>query len=305
MKHFGATICAVGLSGLLTPAAGVLRGRPDASLSQTGIIDGCGSAPKYDNTKTKNYADGRATKYNVETKKTEPVVFKAGDMIDFECAPGFSTDGSKDGAMVYQVECTENGYYKPKGVCVEASKCGAVPAIPNAIPTGQKVKGGVEMGCEVGHSLDGENVIAGGLGKNRFFVLECVEFSGAYKEFTGECKPYAFVASSETRRLYNEVAEALFTVSCKGSIKTAFGDKEIPAGLDNSCKGFEDSAAACAGLVTKIKADFESELKAREEHDKAAGKEWYDEKDADRPGIGEEAQTFCTELWALLKMPSL
>ncbi len=87
---------------------------------------------------------------------------------------------------------------------------------------------------------------------------------------------------------------------------------KAPAGLDNVCAGFEDQSAACGALVTTIKGDFEKELKAREDFDKAAvneaggtGKEWHEKKDDPaRPNINDESQTFCFELWQLLKLPS-
>lgn len=267
---------------------------------------GCGPAPTYPHAKPKNYEDSKTTFYNTTSKKTEDVSFQTGDKIEFKCEAGYTTDGSKDGSKLFETECTEHGYYNTSGACVEASKCGALPNISHAIPTGKTTDAGVEFACTQGYSLDGEKVVAGGLGRNRFFSLKCIEFTGLYENFTGECKPYAFVASSETIRIYNQVAEALFIVSCKGSLKTAFARGELPSGIDGACSSFEDSSAACQGLVTKIKGDFESELKARKDFDKEAKKDWHEDKsDPDRPGIGDEAMTFCTELWKLLEMPDL
>lgn len=273
------------------------------------LVDGCGGAPTYPNGKPKNYADAQGTFFNTTSKKREPVTFAAGDIVSFQCNPGFTTDGSKDGVNTYDVECMEHGYYKPHGVCMEASKCGKVPNITHAAPTGKSSGGKVEFGCNQGYSLDGEKVVAGGLGKNRFFELKCVEFSGAYEGFTGECKAYAFVPATESIKIYTQVYEALFVVTCKGSLKTSFGKGKTPSGLDKVCAKFGDSSSGCQALVTQIKSDFESELKARQEHDtaqNASGQEWYDEKDPNgtRPGIKEEAHTFCTELWKLLAMPS-
>mmetsp|Transcript_131975 Transcript_131975/g.381663 ORF Transcript_131975/g.381663 Transcript_131975/m.381663 type:complete len:188 (+) Transcript_131975:45-608(+) len=187
---------------------------------------------------------------------------------------------------------------------MEASKCGAVPAIPHASPTGKVVNGKAEFACAQGYSLDGQKVVAGGFGKNRFFTLKCQAFSGSYEEFDGECKPYAFMPASETVRIYNQVSEALFIASCKGTLKVAFSKGETPA-LANVCSSFEESSAACQGLVTQIKADFSAKMEARKSFDEKADKEWHEEKDPDRPGIGDEAQTFCTELWKLLEMPDL
>lgn len=152
--------------------------------------------------------------------------------------------------------------------------------------------------------MDGEKVVAGGFGKNRFFTLKCQEFSGSYEEFKGACKAYAFMPASETVRIYNQVSEALFIASCKGTLKVAFSNGDTP-GLASVCSSFEASGASCNALVTKIKADFAAKMQARKAFDDAAKKDWHEEEDPDRPGIGEEAQTFCTELWKLLEMPDL
>lgn len=269
------------------------------------VREGCGGAPAYENAKTKSYADGRKEAYNEEAKKMEAVTFASGHVIEFQCSPGFTTDGSRGGNTIFNATCSEHGYYKPDGVCMKASKCGAVPSIPHAAPTGKVTRGKTEFACNQGYSLDGEAVVNGGMGANRFFELKCVEFSGEYEEFAGECKAYAFVPATATIRIYNKVTEALFVVSCKGTLKKAFGKGETPAGLDSVCSGFGDSSAACAGLVTQIKADFTSQLAARDSHDAGAKKEWYEEKDPERPGIDEHAQAFCSELWQLLEMPSM
>jgi len=286
-------------------AAGATGGRFRGSGGKASALPiGCGAAPTYAHAKPNNYADSKKTFYNTTSKQTEDVSFGAGDKIEFKCEAGYTTDGSKDGSDLFETECTELGYFKTQGSCVEASKCGALPNVSHALPTGKTTPAGVEFACAQGYSLDGEKVVAGGLGRNRFFSLKCIEFTGAYEKFTGECKPYAFVASGETTRIYNQVAEALFIVSCKGTLKTSFAKGELPSGIDKACSSFEDSSAACQGLVSKIKGEFESELQARKEHDENAKKDWHEEKDPDRPGIGDEAQTFCTELWQLLEMPA-
>lgn len=265
----------------------------------------CGPAPTYPNAKPKKFEDAKATFYNTTSKKTEPVTFQSGDTIEFECVPGYTTDGAKDGAMTLKAECVEHGYYKPDGVCMQASTCGPVPNISHAAPTGMSKGNTMEFACAQGYSLDGEKVIADGLGRNRFFQLKCIEHSGSYEDFVGECKPYAFMPAKETIRLYNKVSEALFVVSCKGSLTAAFGKGAAPSGIDKVCSSFEESSAACQGLVTKIKGTFESELKARESYDKSTKKEWHEEGGVDRPGIGDEAQSFCVDLWKLLEMPDL
>merc|ERR1719161_2133969 len=106
---------------------------------------------------------------------------------------------------------------------MEASKCGAVPKIANATATPRKVKGAVVFACNPGYSLDGEKVVPGGEEHNSHFTLKCVEFNNEYEPFKGECKPFAFVASAESNRIYNKVFEALFIVTCKGKLATAFG----------------------------------------------------------------------------------
>lgn len=281
----------------------VLRGAAVKGTSR--LVDGCGAAPTYPNSRPKEYS--AETFFNETTKKREPVTFAAGDVIPFKCNPGYTADGSKDGITTYDVECMEHGYYTPHGVCMEASKCGAAPNISNATPTGKSSGGKIEYGCNQGYSLDGEEVVAGGFGKNRFFELKCIDFSGTYDLFTGKCQAYAFMPASETIKIYNQVYEALFVVTCKGSLKTAFGKGKAPSGLDKVCAKFSDSSSDCQALVTKVKADFESKLAAREAHDtekNASGQEWFEEKDPERPGISKAADTFCTEVWKLLEMPS-
>lgn len=295
---------------LPTCAGGLLAGGKVAVVQERTLAaealvgDGCGPVPSYPHAKPQNYEDSKKTFYNGTSKQHQSVNFASGTNISFECRPGYTTDGSKDGSTTFQVECAEHGYYKPHGVCLKANKCGPLPNISHAAATG-RVKGSkVEFACSQGYSLDGKTVVNGGLGKNRFFELECIEFSGTYKAFDGECKAFAFVPAKETIRIYNKVTEALFVVSCKGSLKKAFGKGETPSGLDTVCSTFEDSGPACGALVTQIKSDFTSKLAEREAH--KATKDWYNNTDDESiPGIGDEAQRFCMDLWKLLEMPSL
>jgi hypothetical protein len=264
----------------------------------------CPPLGKYPNAKTKDYGDSRATKY--EDGEHVPVEFAPGDVIAFECVKGFTIDGSKGGDTAFDVECSEQGYFKPGGVCLEASKCGAAPEIANALPSGKVFEGpkknNLEMMCANGYSLDGENVVPGGLGKNSHFELECISFSGDYKKFEGECKPFNHMPAKEAGRVYNRVFKALFVVSCKNTLKTQFSKGKEPS-VDTACGKITDSALAgeCDGLVTKIKADFETKKTEREAFDKDTKKEWFEEKDPDRPGIKAEAKDFCTNLWGLLE----
>lgn len=289
-------------AGKLRTTSSVISNAPAAAAPAVT----CGGVPTYKNSRPANYADARSTKYDTELKKQVPVVFNAGDVIDFECLPGFSTDGSKDGPNTYQVECAEHGYYKPGGVCLESSKCGPVPNITHAMPTGKPgvAPGSVEFACATGYSLDGEKVVAGGMGKNRFFTLNCQSF-GAFEKFTGECKPYAFVPTHEVTRVYTQVFEALFTVSCKGSLKKAFAKGEA-APVDSACASMEDATKGdCEALVGTIQSDFEAKAEARQTWQEDHDKDWNNQTIAgDAPGINEEANTFCTELWKLLQQPA-
>eukprot|EP00927_Polykrikos_kofoidii_P012423 TRINITY_DN15349_c0_g1_i1.p1 TRINITY_DN15349_c0_g1~~TRINITY_DN15349_c0_g1_i1.p1 ORF type:complete len:340 (-),score=68.12 TRINITY_DN15349_c0_g1_i1:89-1048(-) len=272
------------------------------AVSVAGDDWSCGALSSYPNARPKKFEDSQKTYYNATEKKTKPKVYSSGDSIEFECDRGFTTDGSKDGDTTFQVLCNDLGYFKPDGVCLKASKCGSVPNISNAVPTGEENGNDVEMSCIDGYSLDGKEVVAGGFGKNRLFTLKCVEFSGEYEQFTGECKPYSFVPARESARIYNHVFEALFVVSCKGTLKKAFRAGKGP-GVDQTCAKIEDSTlqGQCEGLVSKIKSDFTKQAAAREAYDEAAGKDWYEKEGPDRPGIHDEADEFCTELWKLLE----
>jgi hypothetical protein len=277
---------------------------------------GCGLLESFPNAKPKDYRDARKSRYDQDAKKSVPNIFVAGDIIDFECNSGYTTDGAADGETEFEVECLEEGYYKPKGVCSKASKCGALPEIDSAAPTGKSDRGGVEFACIKGYSLDGEKVVAGGEGKNNHFKLKCVEFKGQYEKFSGKCQPYAFVPATETIRMYNDVFEALFRVSCKSTLKKEFGkcgDKacEPPAGLDGACAKIthgddaSDKKSECDKLVSDIKKDFEDKKKDREDFDKEEKRDgnWFkDDKDNERPHLNDEADTFCKDLWGVLKV---
>jgi len=261
----------------------------------------CGSVPSYKNAKPKNYEDARPTKYDSETKKTVPITFKAGDTIPFKCEKGYTTDGAKDGETTFDVTCKDSGFYEPAKTCIKASPCGELPTIKNAAPTGKVDKGNVQFKCNHGYSLDGEKVVAGGFAKNAIFVLECDAFAGAYKDFEGKCKPYGFVPAGEMVKGYNMVFEALFCASCEGTLRRKFpGTGKPPEGLDKVCEKVD--GGGCSGLVSAIKADFEKQAKAYEEHKKGDKKDWF-ETDDGAPGIKDEAKKFCEGVWKAIQMP--
>merc|ERR1719454_2607392 len=113
----------------------------------------CGALPSYQHARPANYEDARETRYDADQKKTVKVEFAAGAKILFECLPGFTVDASRDGGTTFEVECSELGYFKPSGVCLEASKCGELPNITHALPTGAESQKGVEFTCAEGYSL--------------------------------------------------------------------------------------------------------------------------------------------------------
>jgi len=240
------------------------------------------------------------TFFNATTKKREDVTFKKGDTVVFKCEAGHTVDGSKDGKAEFNAVCSDMGYFKPDGVCVEASKCGAVPAIAHATATPKKVKGAVQFGCNPGYSLDGEKVVAGGMGANQLFTLKCVEFSNQYEAFKGECKPFAFVASAESTRIYNDVFEALFIVTCKGKLTTHFGKGNTAGPFDATCSKLKAGSSECNALVTDINKDFKAKQEALKKDKK--DKEWFDTEG--KPNIDGPALKFCTDLYALVKKPN-
>jgi len=279
----------------------VAKAATETVTESKGPLDSCGKVATYENAKPKNQADAMETRFDTKLDKRVPVTFAKGDKVVFKCLAGFSLDGSKDGKTEFNAVCSDVGYFKPDGVCVEASKCGAVPTIAHATATPKKVKGAVQFGCNPGYSLDGEKVVAGGAGKNQLFTLKCVEFNNKYEKFTGECKPYAFVASKESTRMYNDVFEALFVVTCKGKLTTAFGKGKAPP-VDSACGKLKASSAkgACGSLVADIKKDFDAKKKALEKSKKE--KEWFETEG--NPGIGDDAMDFCEGLWKLVEKPN-
>lgn len=278
-----------------------------ALLRAKGPLDQCGKLPTYENSKPANFKDSMATKFNEKTKKREDVLFKKGDVVDFQCLKGFTTDGSNDAAKNgYKATCSASGYFTTDGVCVKASKCGAVPTIANAVVTADAAKvgdtviaGAVQFSCSPGYSLDGEKVVAGGNGKNRLFHVKCIEFSGEYEAFAGKCQPYAFVASDESNRIYGDVFEALFTVTCKGKLTKAFGAGKAPE-FDATCTKLQakSTKTKCDDLVKDIKSTFATKKSELEKH--SADKEWFDTKG--KPGVDAESMKFCKDLYALVKV---
>jgi hypothetical protein len=303
----------------LAPSAGAVKGAPalratavapeaphalvaaKSTSQSTGPLDSCGKVATYENAKPKNHADAMETKFNEETKKREAVTFGKGDEVVYKCVAGFTVDGSKDGETEFKAACSDMGYFKPDGVCVKASKCGAVPVIDHATATPKKVEGAVQFACNPGYSLDGEKVVAGGAGANSLFTLKCVEFNNEYEKFKGECTNYAFVASKESTRMYNEVFEALFVVTCKGKLTTAFG-KGKAAPVDAACAKLKapGASADCAGLVADIKSEFDTKKAALKDDSKK--KEWYETEG--KPGVGDKSMKFCQDLWKLVEKPN-
>jgi len=274
-----------------------------AAVTQSkGPLDSCGKVATYDNAKPKNHADAMETKFDEKTKERVDVTFAKGAKVVFKCVRGFTVDGSKDGKNEFTAECTDMGYFKPDGVCMEASKCGAVPVIAHATATPKKVKGAVQFGCNPGYSTDGEKVVAGGMGANQLFTLKCVEFSNEYEKFKGECQPYAFVASKESTRMYNDVFEALFVVTCKGKLTTHFGKGNTAGPFDATCSKVKAAGgnAECQALVTDINKTFKSKQKDVDSFKK--DKEWFDAKD--KPNIDGPAMKFCEDLYGLVKKPN-
>jgi len=261
----------------------------------------CGAVPSYKNSKPKNYEDTKKTKYDSETKKQVPVVFNAGDEIPFKCKKGFTVDGSKDGDDTFDAKCTDSGFYKPSKVCIKASKCGEMPTIKFAAPTGKSDGENVQFACAHGYSLDGEKVVAGGMGKNQMFNVVCNAFKGEYEEFKGKCQPFGFVPAGQIVKAYNMVFEALFCASCEGTLRRKFGaNMKPPKGLSKVCDHVDD--AACSGLVTDIKADFKKKKKAVEKQEKKSDSDWMEPEEL--PGIKDEAKKFCEGIWKAIGMPS-
>lgn len=257
----------------------------------------CGTLPSLPNAKPASSASAQGKAFNSATGQIEDVAFVAGDEIEFKCERGYTTDASPSGNNTFSVTCTEHGYYQPQGACLAASKCGALPEIAHAYATGKAgvAPGSVEMNCQVGYSLDGKKVVAGGAASNRYFVVRCQEF-GAWERFEGECKPYAFMPSGEANAIYTKVFDALFKVSCKSDLK-----KELEAGrsaptTEVMCGGFEDASMTqqCQVLVGQLQADFAAVQSARQEYT-------ADPTRTDlNTDIDEEAEVFCREMWSMM-----
>lgn len=297
----------------LTPAAGVTAGAIAASLSGAGAgspapafvpavaAETCGRLPAFPNATTKNYKDSRETKYDTVQKKTVDVTFKPGDKVPFKCAKGFSTNGAKNGETEFEVVCLDHGYYQPTAACLENTghSCGALPAFPHAHATGKKVGEKFEYSCDTSYTLDGEKPVAG-TKKNALFAISCEEFSSTWSKFKGTCQPYAFVPASQIIMIYDSIFNTLFQLSCTGTLKNEFAKlKGVPGGLDHVCK---DLTGDCAGLVTKVKADFEGKMKERIEYDKHKAPKWYETND-EAPNADVPSGEFCDKVWELLKLP--
>jgi len=289
-----------------------------SSVSATNSLDdGCGVLASFPHAKPANHEDARRTRYDQDIKKTVKNTFATGSVIKFHCEPGFTSDGSREGAVGFDVECEESGVFKQHGVCSKVSKCGKMPMIDHAAPTGKVHKAKVEYACLKGYSLDGEKVVVGGFGKNSHFEVECVDFKGKYEEFTGKCQPFAFVPATETIRLYNEVFKALFVVSCKGTLTKNFGKCgkdgkcEPPTGLDTACSKISQDAdgfkqGKCDELVSKVKEDFEKKKSARKDFYEGQKEADWTEKDQhkNRPHLNDEAENFCSDLFGVLSVPA-
>lgn len=238
----------------------------------------CGALKSYENAKPKNFADQKKTKY-VDGKHVD-VTFSAGDTIDFECNMGYTTDGAKGGPTEFVVKCEDLGYYTTDAVCSKESKCGELPQIKNAMPTGKSTpdkKGEkVQYTCNPGYSLDGEKRVPGRTSQ-WLFEVQCSSWSGEYEGFEGKCQPFAFKPTGEVLGMYNEVFEVLFKVDCKGQLTVAKKKHDKPPpGLGDICSNLEDKAGDCGNLVGEIEAEFEKEP---------------DEF---------EAEEFCKKMWDLL-----
>lgn len=278
-EHLIATLTAVHSSKTRLHGDGGDEGPPEEDGGGDGKMS-CGALKKYENAKPKNYADAKKTKYDKELKKHVDVTFSAGDTIDFECDMGYTTDGAKGGPTEFVVTCEDLGYFTTDSVCVKESKCGGLPQIKNAVPTGKTTpdkKGEkVQYTCNDGYSLDGEKRVPGRTSQ-WLFEVQCSSWSGEYEGFEGKCQPFAFKPTGEVLGLYNEVFEVLFKVDCKGQLTVAKKKHdEPPPGLDDLCSKLEDKAGDCGNLVGEIKAEF--------------GKEPEEF----------EAEGFCTKMWDLL-----
>lgn len=256
-------------------------GRGDEEGGEGGRDDGkmsCGALKSYENAKPKDFANQKKTKY--VNGKHVAVTFSAGDTIDFECNMGYTTDGAKGGPTEFVVKCEDLGYYTTEATCVKESKCGSLPQIKNAMPTGKTTadkKGEkAQYSCNPGYSLDGEKRVPGRTSQ-WLFEVQCSSWSGEFEGFDGKCQPFAFKPTGEVLGMYNEVFEVLFKVDCKGQLTVAKKKHDKPPpGLDELCSKLEDKAGDCGNLVGEIKAEFDKEP---EEF---------------------EAEAFCKKMWELV-----
>jgi len=264
-------------------------------------VANCGKAPSYPNAKPLSYADSRGMRYS---GAFEANTFVAGDELEFKCDNGHTVDASAAGDTTFNVSCAQMGYFMPKGACLKASKCGSLPSIEFASPTGKEgvAPGSVEFACQVGYSLDGKKVIAGGLAKNRLFPVRCSPH-GAWEQFEGECKPYAFMPSGKANAMYTKVFDTLFKVTCKSSMHTRFEeDKPLPD-TATLCAQFDDAAVKqeCETAVGGLKSDFESEKAARVAWNASNAQSWHNNSGAEgRPDIDDEAHSFCAKIWTMM-----
>lgn len=288
-----------------TSAVGTRKSKARVSTSgEEEEEEGCGALTSFPNAKPKDYRNARKTKYDTAKKKQVDVTFAAGDTVEFECEKGFTVDGALDGDTVFDVDCLDKGYYEPKGTCLKASKCGSLPEISHAAPTGKTKTGGkVEFACMKGFSLDGEKVVEGGEGHNSHFDLKCIEFKGEYEEFRGECSSYMFMPAHEVTAMYNQVFEALFEASCKSTLKKDFGKSgEPPAGLDSACAKIKiGDSSKCDDLVKQIKDDFKTKKGELDSHNDEEKEDWFEEK-SDAPNVNDEAHKFCSDLFEVLRV---
>lgn len=261
-------------------------------------VANCGKAPFYPNSKPLSYEDSRDTRYS--DGNFQENTFVAGQSITYKCDNGFTVDASAAGNTTYEVTCADQGYFMPSGACLKASKCGALPEIAFASPTGKEgvAPGSIEFACQVGYSLDGEKVVAGGFGKNRFFPMRCQEFGG-WEQFNGECKPYAFMPSGKAAAMYTKVFDTLFGVTCKSSMHKRFEEGTGLPETSTVCAGFDAATADCEQLVGQLKADFESEQAARQAWEAEQGADWH-KNPSGRPDIDDEADAFCASIWRLM-----
>eukprot|EP00933_Yihiella_yeosuensis_P051022 TRINITY_DN4884_c0_g3_i4.p1 TRINITY_DN4884_c0_g3~~TRINITY_DN4884_c0_g3_i4.p1 ORF type:complete len:299 (-),score=93.04 TRINITY_DN4884_c0_g3_i4:166-1062(-) len=292
-KVVGAAI--LGASAL--PAAAVVhQTNPSISLaahraeafSGDGIT--CGKMIVLENAETKLYADSQKTTAN------------PGDKVAFKCNVGFTIDGTAEAKDEFEVVCGSAGFYEPKGACLKAPKCGKVPAILHAKPTGKIVvrKDNIQYACSKGYSLDGKQV--GAAQSNNHFEVVCNTVTEEYEKVTQECKAYAYMPAAEAYKAYMILFETLFKNDCAGKIKTAFSKQKEHDTWGDICKKAAPQGGTvaddCKGLVDQLKTDFGEKLAAR----KAYYDEYGGEGEGNPPNLNDEAKKFCKDLWGVIKV---